>query len=92
MSYSKLEVRYRGDGINTHEAKNTRQDVVKKKTIILPKRVQEYGDRYGYGSIRVSCKLDHIILSGGGSVLFDQDINAASDEYIRSIEGYSWLY
>jgi len=92
MSYSKLEVRYRGDGINTTSTRNTRQDVVKKKTINLPKKVQEYGDKHGYYSIQVDYNLDHIILRGGWEVLFDQDINGGSNEYIKSIEGYTWLY
>jgi len=92
MSYSKLEVRYTTDGINTRASVNTRQGE-KHKTITLSKKVQEYGDRYGYSSISVGYSYDHIILRGGGEVLFDQDINGTNNnEYIRSIVSYEWQY
>ncbi len=90
MSYSKIQVRYYGDGIAC-TGRNTRQDVEKKVTITLPKRVIEYGDKYGYSNMRVSCSLDHIIIKGGGETLLDKDINGGSSEYITRIVDYEWL-
>lgn len=91
MSYSKIQVNYYGDGINSQQAVTTRQGVVKKATITLSNKVKEYGDKYGYDSIVVDFSLDHIILKGGGSVLLDKDINGASNEFIKKIESYHWI-
>lgn len=92
MSYTKLEVRYTTDGTNTLASVKTRQGE-KHKTIYLPKRVQEYGDSHGYASLDISYSLDHLIIRGGGEVLFDQDINGTNNnEYIRSIVSYEWQY
>lgn len=92
MSYSKIRVYYYGDGINSAQSGiNTRQNVEKKVTLVLPKRVKEYGDSRGYSSISVDYLRDHIILKGGGEVLMDVDFNAGSNEYIRSITKYEWL-
>lgn len=92
MSYSKIEIHYRGDGINSAQGVNTRQGVVKKRAVSLNKKVQDYGDKYGYSSLRVDYSLDHLIIRGGGETLLDKDINGDSNEYIRSIESYDWLY
>lgn len=92
MSYSKIRIYYRGDGINSAQSGiNTRQEVEKKVTLALPKRVKEYGDSNGYGSIFVDHRYDHVILRGGGEVLMDVDINAGSNEYIRIITKHEWL-
>ena len=91
MSYSKIQVNYYGDGVNSQQAVNTRQGVVKKATITLSNKVKEYGDKYGYDSIVVDFSLDHIILKGGGSILLDKDINGSSNEYIKRIESYCWI-
>ena len=90
MSYSKIQVRYYGDGISL-DGKNTRQNVEKKVTIPLPKKVIEYGDFYGYDSMYVTSYLDHLIIKGGGATLLDKDINGSSREYISRIVGYEWL-
>lgn len=81
MSYSKLEVRFIGSG-----------DVERKRVVSLPKRVQEYGDRYGYSSLIVTYYSDHLVIEGGGEDLFDRDINGDDNlETITSIVGYTWL-
>lgn len=91
MSYTKLEIHYTTDGINTQASVNTR-DGIKKKTLTISKKVQEYGDKYGYSKINVDYNLDHIILKGGYEVLQDQDINGSNNnEYIRSIVDIKWL-
>ena len=92
MSYTKLEVRYITDGINSvNRSVKTRQNVVKKKTLILPKKVQEYGNRYGYNSLSLDYHQDHIIIKYGYETLMDTDINGAgNNEYIRGIESYDW--
>ena len=90
MSYTKIQVRYYGDGISL-DGRNTRQNVEKKVTIPLPKRVIEYGDRYGYNTMSVSKSEDHVIIRGGGVVLLDKDINGNSREFISCIVGYDWI-
>lgn len=94
MSYSKLEVHYTTDGINTTSSVNTRAaGTVKKKTVTLPKKVQDFGDKRGYSSISISYDKDHLILRGGGETLMDLDINGTNNnEYIRSIVKTEWLY
>jgi hypothetical protein len=90
MSYSKLEVRFIGDGVPCNGTKA--RDGEKKRVVSLPKRVQEYGDRYGYSSLTVTYDRDHLIIKGGGEVLFDRDINGdANIEYITRIVDYTWL-
>lgn len=93
MSYTKIDIRYTTDGINSVSSVNTRQGE-KHKTLALSKKVQKYGDEYGYYSINIKFSLDHIILeSVSGEVLQDQDINGTNNnEYIRSIVSYDWLY
>lgn len=92
MSYSKIEVRYTTDGINTKDSVKTRQGE-KHKSLPLPKKVQEYGDRYGYSSLNITYHQDHLIISGGGETLMDVDINGTNNnEYIRSIVSYEWQY
>ena len=91
MSYTKLEIRYTTDGINTQASVNTRQGE-KHRTISLPKKVQEYGDRYGYSSLIVTYSLDHLIIQYGNTVLMDTDINGTNNnEFIRSIVSYEWM-
>lgn len=92
MSYSKLEIRYTTDGLNTKASVNTRTGE-KHRTIGLSKKVQEYGDRYGYENIVIDYSGDHVILKGGGETLMDQDINGANNnEYICSIVSHEWQY
>lgn len=88
-NYSKIQIRYYGDGVNFYS--NARQGMLKTVTITLPKRVIEYGDKYGYSSMRVDYHADHIIITGGGETLLNKDINGGSNEYITSIAGYEWL-
>lgn len=91
MSYTKLEIRYVGDGVNSKTDGETR-DAIKKRTLALAKKVQEYGDKYGYDTIEFLFNGDRITLKGGDEVLQDQDINGTNNnEYIVSIEGYEWL-
>jgi len=90
MSYSKIEIRYHGDGISL-DGTQTKQGVQKKVTLSLNKKVQTYGDQHGYDQLTVSFSLDHVIIYGGGNTLMDTDINAGSREYISRIDGYDWL-
>ena len=91
MSYTKLDVRYITDGANTLANVNTRQGE-KHRTITLPKKVQEYGDRYGYDALVITFELDHLIIKYDNTVLMDMDINGTNNnEYIRSIVSYEWL-
>lgn len=91
MSYSKIQVRYYGDGISLTGVQ-AREGMLKKVTLTLPKRVIEYGDEHGYYSIRVDYDCDHLILKAAdGKVLLDKDINAGSKEYIRQIVDYDWM-
>ena len=91
MGYTKLEIRYIGDGVNS-KTDSTMRDAIRKKTLNLAKKVQEYGDKYGYDTIEFLFNGDRITLKGGDEVLQDQDINGTNNnEYIVSIEGYEWL-
>jgi hypothetical protein len=65
--------------------------VVKKVTLPLTNRVKEYGDEFGYDTIEVGFNGDHLILTGGGKVLLDNDINGESNEYIESIVEWQWI-
>lgn len=90
MSYSKLKITYYTDGVNTNASVNTRQGN-KHRTLALPQKVQEYGDKYGYSRITIDYRMDHLILKGGGEVLMDIDINGTNNnEYIRGIVSYEW--
>jgi len=90
MSYTKIEVLYHGDGISL-DSTNTRQNVQKKVTLLLTKKVVEYGENYGYDELEVSYHGDHIVIKGGYDVLMDKDINGSSREYISRIDSYTWL-
>lgn len=91
MSYTKLELRYTTDGVNTQASVNTR-DGEKHRTITLPQKVQNYGDRYGYDSLSIEYNQDHLIIKYGDTILMDQDINGTNNnEYIREIVSYEWL-
>ena len=64
----------------------------KHRTLAVPQKVQEYGDKYGYSTIRLDYSCDHLILKGGYEVLMDIDINGTNNnEYIRGIVSYEWL-
>ncbi len=93
MSYNQVEIHYTTDGINTRSSVNTRTGE-KHKSLSLSKKVQEYGDKYGYNSIRVDYHQDHVILkTSSGDVLMDKDINGTNNnEYIRSIVSVEWQY
>ena len=91
MSKTKLKIVYVTDGRNTKASVNTRQGE-KYRTIALPKKVQEYGDKNGYSSLYLDYSLDHLIIRGGGETLMDLDINGTNnDEWIRGIVSYEWL-
>ena len=47
MSYTKLNIRYTTDGINTESLGVKTRQGEKHRTIALPKKVQEYGDAHG---------------------------------------------
>lgn len=90
MSYTKLEIHYLGDGIN-YAVMNSREGE-KHRAIMLPKKVQEYGDKYGYESLSVSFLHDHIIIKHGTTLLMDKDFNGtANNEYIRELLSYEWI-
>ena len=91
MSYTKLDVRYVTDGLNTLANVNTRQGE-KHRIITLPQKVQKYGDRYGYDSLSIEYNQDHLIIKYGDTILLDQDINGTNNnEYIRESVSYEWL-
>ena len=91
MSKTKLKIVYKTDGVNTKASVNTRQGD-KHRTIALPKKVQEYGDKNGYSSLSLDYNNDHLIICGGGDTLMDLDINGTNnDEWIRGIISYEWL-
>lgn len=89
---SKLEIRYLTDGLNTLTSVKTRQGE-KRRTITLPKKVQEYADAHGHYSLVVDHSWDHLIIKGGGEVLMDIDINGTNNnESITKIVSYTWIY
>ena len=92
MSYTKIHIEYYGDGIACN-GRDTRQGVLKKATIALPKKVTEYGDAHGYSSLHVGYRSDHLIIRAGGcfgETLMDKDINASSQEFIKQLVSYDW--
>lgn len=91
MSYTKLKITYYTDGINTQASVKTRQGN-KHRTLAVPQKVQEYGDKYGYNNISLTYYGDHLILRGGYEDLMDIDINGTNNnEYIRGIVSHEWL-
>lgn len=90
-SYSKIQIRYYGDGVNSRQDVNTRQNVVKKVTLALPNRVKAFGEEFGYDAIQINFNGDHIMLIGNGNTLLDNDINGESNEYVESIVDWEWL-
>lgn len=91
MSYTKLKITYYTDGLNTQASVKTRQGN-KHRTLAVPQKVQEYGDKYGYNNISLTYSRDHLILRGGYEDLMDIDINGTNNnEYIRGIVSHEWL-
>ena len=92
MSYTKLNIRYTTDGINTESLGVKTREGEKHRTIALPKKVQEYGDAHGYSSLRLDYYRNHLLIKGGGETLMNLDINGTNNnEYIRRIVSYEWL-
>lgn len=90
-SYSKIQIRYYGDGVNSRQDVNTRQNVIKKVTLTLPNRVKAFGEDFGYDAIQINFNGDHIMLVGNGTTLLDNDINGESNEYVESIVDWEWI-
>ena len=91
MSYTKLKITYYTDGVNSRSCVKTRQGN-KHRTLAVPQKVQEYGDKYGYNNISLTYSGDHLILRGGYEDLMDIDINGTNNnEYIRGIVSHEWL-
>ena len=92
IRYTKVEIQYTGDGLNTSQNINTRQNVIKKKLLPLNKKAQDYGYTHGWNSLNISYSCDHIIIKieGTSTKLQDNDINEGSNEYICSIVSYTW--
>lgn len=90
-SYSKIQIRYYGDGVNSRQDVNTRQNVIKKVTLTLPNRVKAFGEDFGYDTIQIGFNGDHIMLTGNGTTLLDNDINGESNEYVESIVDWEWI-
>lgn len=85
MSYSKIEIHYWGDQQESDAKKP------KTKTISLNKKVQDYGDFFGYYLLSVGSYQDHLIIRNvSGEVLMDKDINGDSYEWISVIVSYEW--
>ena len=92
MSYSKLKITYYTDGVNTQSYGVKTRQGNKHRTLALPQKVQEYGDKYGYHNISLTDSGDHLILRGGYEDLMDIDINGTNNnEYIRGIVSHEWL-
>lgn len=91
VSYSKIQIRYYGDGVNSRQDVNTRQNVIKKVTLALPNRVKAFGEDFGYDAIQINFNGDHIMLTGNGTTLLDNDINGESNEYVESIVDWEWI-
>jgi hypothetical protein len=91
VSYSKIQIRYYGDGVNSRQDVNTRQNVIKKVTLTLPNRVKAFGEDFGYDAIQIGFNGDHIMLTGNGTTLLDNDINGESNEYVESIVDWEWI-
>lgn len=91
VSYSKIQIRYYGDGVNSRQDVNTRQNVIKKVTLTLPNRVKAFGEDFGYDTIQIGFNGDHIMLTGNGTTLLDNDINGESNEYVESIVDWEWI-
>ena len=91
VNYSKIQIRYYGDGVNSRQDVNTRQNVVKKVTLALPNRVKAFGEEFGYDAIQINFNGDHIMLIGNGNTLLDNDINGESNEYVESIVDWTWM-
>lgn len=89
MSYTKLKITYYTDSL-------TRQGK-KHRTLAVPQKVQEYGDKYGYYNISLSYSRDRLYLIGDCNYLpkkclMDIDINGTNNnEYIRGIVSHEWL-
>ena len=91
VSYSKIQIRYYGDGVNSRQDVNTRQNVIKKVTLTLPNRVKAFGEDFGYDTIQIGFNGDHIMLTGNDTTLLDKDINGESNEYVESIVDWEWI-
>ena len=92
MSYTKLKITYYTDGVNTQSYGVKTRQGNKHRTLALPQKVQEYGDKYGYNNISLTYSGDHLILRGGYEDLMDIDINGTNNnEYIRGIVSHEWL-
>lgn len=91
VNYSKVLVRYCGDGVNSRQDVNTRQDVIKKRTITLPNKVKAFGEEFGYEAIQFGFNGDRLFMTGNGDTLLDIDINGESNEYIESIVDWTWM-
>lgn len=77
MSYTKLRVHYKSICQHT-------------KTFALSKKVQEYGDKYGYSQLDVAIKdWTHVAISYYGHVL--QDTKVCTDWTWMSELSYEWL-
>ena len=91
VNYSKVLVRYYGDGVNSRQDVNTRQDVIRKRTITLPNKVKAFGEEFGYDAIQFGFNGDRLFMTGNGNTLLDIDVNGESNEYIESIVDWEWL-
>ena len=92
MSKTKLKIVYTADGLNTKVYTNNTRQGEKYRTIALPKKVQEYGDKYGYSSLSLRYYCDRLAICCGDDRLMDLDINGTNNnEWITNIVSYEWL-
>jgi len=90
--YTSVMMEYYGDGLNSKTMYGGTRDGLKHRQVSVPKKVQEYGNKYGYSKLSFSFYGDHLVIYGGGSCLMDKDFNgAASDEFITSIVSIKWM-
>lgn len=87
----RIEKVHYGDGVNSRQDVNTRQNVIKKVTLTLPNRVKAFGEDFGYDAIQIGFNGDHIMLTGNDTTLLDNDINGESNEYVESIVDWEWI-
>ena len=79
MSYTKLKIYYATGGGARH------------LSVKLSKKVQEYGDKYGYESLSISHFSYFITIRYNNTVLMDRDVIPAGNWPIQSIISYEWI-
>lgn len=81
MSYTKLEIQYESPSGDARHV-----------TVKVPKKVQEFGDRYGYESLSISNGKWSLTIRYNSTTLMQREIlNYLETEGIKSIVSYEWV-